>query len=117
LLGPHRDDLLLSLDERPASAFASRAQQRSIALSLRLAEAKYLWDRNGDAPVLLLDDILSELDRSRRSGVLSAIEPYEQVLMTATETDPFDQEFLEKSSLFYVRDGTVTPRQRLGVTD
>ncbi len=116
LLGPHRDDLMLSLDERPASAFASRAQQRSIALSLRLAEAKYLWQRGGDAPVLLLDDILSELDKSRRAAVLSAIEPYEQILMTATETDPFDRAFLEKASLFNVHENTVTPSESLGVT-
>jgi DNA replication and repair protein RecF len=113
LIGPHRDDLLFHLNDRPASAFASRAQQRSIALSLRLAEASYLWERSGDAPVLLLDDILSELDRSRRAAVLASIEPYEQVLMTATEVEPFSVAFLENAYLFSVNEGMVTPQQGL----
>ncbi|MFQ5879814.1 MAG: DNA replication/repair protein RecF [Dehalococcoidia bacterium] len=111
LLGPHRDDLLFHIDGRPVAAFASRAQQRTIALSLRLAEAHYLRQRSDDAPILLLDDILSELDQSRRGAVLAAIAPYEQVLLTSTEVDRFHQEFLERAAVFVVEEGAVKPWQ------
>ncbi len=109
LLGPHRDDLLFLLDDASAAAFSSRAQQRTIALALRLAEARYLHERRGDSPVLLLDDVLSELDSQRRGAVLDAIADYEQVLVTATDLDRFSQEFLALAALHRVADGNVVP--------
>ena len=72
LSGPHRDDLTMTLGGQPAAAFASRGQQRTAALSLRLAEAQLLHARSGERAILLLDDVLSELDESRRTSVLSA---------------------------------------------
>lgn len=89
LTGPHRDDLLFLLNEVPAAAFASRGQQRTAALALRLAEARFLRDRSGEDPVLLLDDVLSELDESRRAGVLAATSEFEQVLITSVDIDRF----------------------------
>ena len=109
ILGPHRDDLLISLDGVSAAAFASRAQQRTIALALRLAEARFLRQRRGDSPVLLLDDVLSELDARRRAAVLAAVADYEQVLITATDLDRFSAEFLGRAALFRVAAGSVEP--------
>ncbi|PZC48454.1 MAG: DNA replication and repair protein RecF [Chloroflexi bacterium] len=73
LVGPHRDDLSLTIDARPAGAYASRAQQRSVALALRLAEADLLRQRTGEAPILLLDDLFSELDVARREATAAAL--------------------------------------------
>ena len=109
ILGPHRDDLLVRLDGVSAAAFASRAQQRTIALALRLAEARLLRQRRGDSPVLLLDDVLSELDGQRRARVLAAIADYEQVVITATDLDRFSPDFLARAALFRVAAGSVEP--------
>jgi len=109
ILGPHRDDLLVQLDGVSAAAFASRAQQRTIALALRLAEARFLRQRRGDSPVLLLDDVLSELDGRRRASVLAAVAEYEQVLITATDLDRFSPDFLARAALFRVAAGSVEP--------
>jgi len=107
LLGPHRDDLLFHLDGISAATFGSRAQQRTIALALRLAEARYLLERRGESPVLLLDDVLSELDGRRRAAVLAAIADYEQVLVTATDMDRFLTDFLKGATLFQVAGGSL----------
>jgi DNA replication and repair protein RecF len=114
ILGPHRDDLLLELDGVSAAAFASRAQQRTIALALRLSEARFLRERRGDSPVLLLDDVLSELDAHRRAAVLAAVADYEQVIITATDLDRFSPDFLARAALFRVAAGSVEP---MPVTD
>jgi DNA replication and repair protein RecF len=114
ILGPHRDDLLLELDGVSAAAFASRAQQRTIALALRLSEARFLRQRRGDSPVLLLDDVLSELDARRRAAVLAAMADYEQVIITATDLDRFSPDFLARAALFRVTAGSVEP---MPVTD
>jgi DNA replication and repair protein RecF len=91
LTGPQRDDLLFLLNGVPAAAFASRGQQRTAALALRLAEARFLLDRSGEHPILLLDDVLSELDESRRAGVLAAASEFEQVLITSVDADRFER--------------------------
>jgi len=109
ILGPHRDDLLIRLDGVSAAAFASRAQQRTIALALRLAEARLLRQRRGDSPVLLLDDVLSELDAHRRTAVLAAVADYEQVIITATDLDRFSSDFVARAALFRVAADSVEP--------
>jgi DNA replication and repair protein RecF len=83
--GPHRDDLLLALGEHPARAFASEGQQRSLAISLRLAQAAYLQARTGTSPLVLADDILGELDADRRAGFWKALDPDAQVIATGTQ--------------------------------
>lgn len=111
--GPHRDDISFTLDGFGAAGFASRAQQRTIALSLRLAETQLLRERRGESPVLLLDDILSEMDAGRRESVLGALGVGEQMLVTGTDWDRFPAEFVEAASLFEVTAGSVrTPATR-----
>ena len=109
LQGPHRDDALFTLNDLPAAGYASRAQQRTIALSLRLAEAQLLRRRRGEAPVLLLDDVLSEMDSARRQAVLAAIGDVEQLLITGADWDRFPPEFRSGAACFAVEEGGVRP--------
>lgn len=83
LVGPHREDLLLTGDGRPFASFASRGEQRSAVLALKLAEAHWLRERSGDPPIFLLDDVLSELDPGRREALVTALPPDAQTLLTA----------------------------------
>jgi DNA replication and repair protein RecF len=108
LQGPHRDDLSLTLNGASASGFASRAQQRTIALALRLAEARLLHERRGEPPVLLLDDILSEMDAGRRKSVLASLSGVEQIIVTGTDEDRFAAEYASPAALFRVEGGALT---------
>jgi DNA replication and repair protein RecF len=106
--GPHRDDIAFFLDGVPAAGFSSRAQQRTIALALRLAEARLLDARRGEPPLLLLDDILSEMDAARGRSVIDAVSAYDQLLITATDVERFPDGFLERAEVFSVTAGAVT---------
>ena len=105
LSGPHRDDINMTLGGEPAASFASRGQQRTAALALRLAEARLLHERTGERPVLLLDDVLSELDEHRRASVLEAIEA-DQLLITSADADRFPPGFA--SQVWHVAGGVAT---------
>lgn len=109
LTGPHRDDVAIELTGRPAASYASRGQQRTIALALRLAEAARLRDETGEEPVLLLDDILSELDEERRATVFESVEA-DQCVITSTDADRFDAAFLASAAVFVVRAGEIARR-------
>lgn len=85
LVGPHRDDLAIELDGVDARAFGSRGQQRLLALALRLAEVLPVTEAAGTAPVLLLDDALSELDPLVRDNVVREIQAAEQVFLTSPD--------------------------------
>ena len=85
LVGPHRDDLTFHLDDHAVAEFGSRGQQRTVALALKLAEMEHLSQGTGELPILLLDDVFSELDPHRRQRVLDTIKPEQQVLITSTE--------------------------------
>jgi DNA replication and repair protein RecF len=113
LIGPHRDDLRFDLDGKAAGVFGSRAQQRTVALALRLAEARFLHARSGEVPVLLLDDILSELDERRRVSVLDVVENVEQALITTADLDQFSPSFLARAITYEVSDGTVRARAQI----
>ena len=89
IVGPHRDDLELLLDEKSAAQFGSEGQKRTLAIALKMAQAEYLAGIHGAPPVLLIDDVMGELDVKRRSGFLPLLERAHQsrgqVFMTATE--------------------------------
>jgi DNA replication and repair protein RecF len=89
LVGPHRDELQLLLNDRSAAQFGSEGQKRTLAIALKMAQAEYLTGIYGTPPVLLIDDIMGELDAGRRSGFLPLLERAHQsrgqVFMTATE--------------------------------
>ncbi len=106
LSGPHKDDLELTIGGRSAKAFGSQGQVRTCALSLKLAERDMFFDDSGEYPVLLLDDVLSELDAKRQDFVLNRIENG-QVLITCCEPEKLAQ--VEGGRLFAVENGTVRP--------
>ena len=83
--GPHRDDFRIFIDGRDAGSFASRGEARTIALALRLAEADYLAAARGEDPIILLDDVFSEMDAGRRERVIRKATAYRQTLMTTTD--------------------------------
>jgi DNA replication and repair protein RecF len=85
LVGPHRDDLAFEVGGHDLGSFGSRGQQRTVALALKLAEAEHLVQQTREQPVLLLDDVFSELDPHRRARVLETIQPGQQVLFTSSD--------------------------------
>ncbi|HQW51973.1 MAG TPA: hypothetical protein PL082_07945, partial [Tepidiformaceae bacterium] len=108
LVGPHRDDVQIEIDGMAADSFASRAQQRTAALSMRLAEASYLRRALGDDPVVLLDDVLSELDARRRRGVLEYVDTFQQTLVTTADPDRLRDIMTRAAGRFVVSAGTIT---------
>lgn len=85
-IGPHRDDLMILINGQDAKTFSSQGQKRTAALSLKLAELFIMRDKLGEAPIFILDDVLSELDRTRQARLLTAISGV-QTFLTATEED------------------------------
>ncbi len=86
LIGPHRDDVELLLGDRSLSAFGSQGQQRTAVLALKVGEYAVMHERSGEAPLLLLDDVLSELDPSRAQAFMTGIGEFEQAFVTSTHT-------------------------------
>src|SRR5207249_5736854 len=83
LVGPHREDLAVATGERPLPTFASRGEQRSAVLALKLAEAEWIRAHVGEPPIFLLDDVLSELDTAHREALCRALPEGAQALLTA----------------------------------
>lgn len=104
--GPHRDDIEIKIGGKPAKLYASQGQQRSAVLALKLSEAQVLAEAIGESPVLLLDDVMSELDRFRQNYILNHIGDC-QVFITCC--DPSGLENLSGGSVFRVKNGTVEP--------
>jgi len=107
LVGPHRDDLVLRINGMEAQTYGSQGQQRTAALSLKLAEIELIREETGEYPVLLLDDVLSELDRSRQTMLIDTFQHKVQTFITTTSLDGVDREKLRDACLFQVKDGRV----------
>ncbi len=108
-IGPHRDDLLVRLAGKEARSFASQGQQRTAVVSLKLAEASLIERRTGERPVLLLDDVLSELDGERRGALLREVAAGGQVIITSVEAGPFSPELIAQAMVWTVSDGRIQP--------
>jgi DNA replication and repair protein RecF len=110
VVGPHRDELQLLLNDRPAALYGSEGQKRTLAIALKMAQAEYVTALHGAPPVLLIDDIMGELDLQRRSGLLPLLERAHQsrgqVFMTATETN-WPQELGREVQQWVVKQGTL----------
>jgi DNA replication and repair protein RecF len=109
VIGPHRDDLHFWVNGVDATTFASRGQQRTVALALKLAEVSLMREEIGEMPVLLLDDVLSELDQQRSRLLLDTLSRAQQVFVTTTDVDYFSPAFLEKAVTWQVVGGTIVP--------
>lgn len=110
LIGPHRDDLGFTVAGVDLGRYGSRGQQRSVTLALKLGEADLMRARSGEAPLLLLDDMLSELDAQRRAHLIEVIRrPDQQTLLTATGLGDFAAEFLGQIARLRVEGGQLYP--------
>ena len=99
LIGPHRDDIEFSIAGREARAYASQGQQRSVVLALKLAEVVLARELVDDQPLLLLDDVMSELDAQRRAAVVSFIEEGIQTIITTTNLGYFSQDMVDAAKV------------------
>ncbi len=109
LAGPHRDDLRFCANDHDLRTYGSRGQQRTAALSLKLAEVQAMTTLTQSAPLLLLDDVMSELDAQRRSTLLTALDGVEQVVITTTDWDDFTPEFRRQAHCLHVCAGAIQP--------
>ena len=105
--GPHKDDILFSIDGREVKVYGSQGQQRTTALAARLAEIDLIREETGEEPVLLLDDVFSELDESRQKFLLESIGDL-QAFVTCTGIEDSVKKYISKDNLFYVENGVIT---------
>ena len=108
--GPHKDDILFSIDGREVKVYGSQGQQRTTALAARLAEIDLIREETGEEPVLLLDDVFSELDENRQKYLLKSIEGL-QAFVTCTGIEDSVKKYISKDNLFYVENGVITPQK------
>jgi DNA replication and repair protein RecF len=109
LVGPHRDELVFSLDGRSVQRYASQGQHKTLLVALKLAECTYLRERRNEEPMLLLDDLFSELDEPRARRILAAVEAMGQAIITTTEETPFwgAVDWNDRHRRFTIERGTV----------
>ncbi|QIL45992.1 DNA replication/repair protein RecF [Vagococcus coleopterorum] len=106
-VGPHRDDLSFYIDKNNVQNFGSQGQQRTTALSLKLAEIELIKEETGEYPVLLLDDVMSELDDDRQIHLLKTIENKVQTFITTTTLKHLEDRMLSQPEIYQVRNGQV----------
>ena len=109
-VGPHRDDIFLSLNKNQMKQFASQGQIRTAALSMKLSQMRILHDLSGEAPVLLLDDVMSELDRKRRACLIGEINDF-QTFITCTDRDDVDCGKVQKVWNVSAEDGEASVKE------
>ncbi|MBC1239307.1 DNA replication/repair protein RecF [Nostoc sp. 2RC] len=108
LVGPHRDEIELTINQTPARQYGSQGQQRTLVLALKLAELQLIEEVVKEPPLLLLDDVLAELDLSRQNQLLDAIQDRFQTLITTTHLGSFDSQWLKSSQILFVKAGELT---------
>lgn len=107
LVGPHRDDIIFYINNQESTKFASQGQQRTIVLSLKLAELDIITQKSGEPPVLLLDDVLAELDDVRQNYLLKTIDSEIQTIITSVDTLLFDEKFLKDVKIYTIEKGKI----------
>jgi DNA replication and repair protein RecF len=106
-IGPHRDDLRFISSKIDLGVYGSRGQGRTAVLALKLAEMTWMKEKTGQWPVLLLDEVMAELDPERRMDLLGRLLESEQVILTTTDLDLFNADFVKKSKIWRIRHGQV----------
>jgi len=105
--GPHRDDFQVCANDIDLSLYGSRGQIRTALLSLKMAEIRWIQDKTGTEPLLLLDETLAELDEKRRRDLLERLDQYNQGILTTTDLTHFSDDFLEKHTVWQIANGVV----------
>jgi DNA replication and repair protein RecF len=108
LMGPHRDDILFLVNGRDVRTYGSQGQQRTAALSVKLAEVELMRDLTDEPPVCLLDDVFSELDARRRGHIFDVTLGSCQTFLSTTDAELLPHPVLAQASLWEVRDGEVS---------
>lgn len=106
-VGPHHDDLKFFINQKEVGSFASQGQQRTTALSIRLAEIEMMKYETGEYPILLLDDVLSELDGDRQTQLLRFIQDKVQTFLTTTSLSDVEKELIKNPKIYQVKDGRL----------
>ena len=106
-VGPHRDDIQLLVNGKDAKNYASQGQQRTVALSIKMAELSFMKEYTGTSPILLLDDVFGELDAKRREHLLTAVDDC-QVILTCTNIDSLPIDRNRVQALYEVEKGVIT---------
>lgn len=112
LVGPHRDDLSFYIDDQDVQSFGSQGQQRTTALSVKLAEIELIHQEIGEYPILLLDDVFSELDDGRQSHLLKSIKEKCQTFITTTSIDGIAEDILQQSRLYHISAGALEEQEK-----
>ena len=109
LVGPHRDDIQLIVNQSPIKNYGSQGQQRTLVLALKLAELQLIEEVIGEPPLLLLDDVMAELDLNRQQQLLESLGNRFQTFITTTHLNHFDKKLLQEAEIFEVKRGKLTP--------
>lgn len=112
-IGPHRDDLSFFINEQNVQKYGSQGQQRTTSLSVKLAEIELMKAQTGEYPILLLDDVLSELDDDRQTQLLYSIQKKVQIFLTTTSLEGVRTELLTQPKLFEIEQGQVIAERSL----
>ena len=107
VVGPHRDEIALSINQTPAKSYGSQGQQRTLVLALKLAELSLIEEVVGEPPLLLLDDVLAELDLQRQNQLLAVIQDRFQTVITTTHLQGFDEQWRKASQILTVQGGQI----------
>ncbi|MFC4772440.1 DNA replication/repair protein RecF [Enterococcus hermanniensis] len=110
-LGPHRDDLIFKINQKNVQTYGSQGQQRTTALSVKLAEIDLMKQETGEYPILLLDDVMSELDDNRQIHLLEAIENKVQTFLTTTTLNHVKGKMTVHPDVFYVHQGQIERKE------
>ena len=107
LFGPHRDDFSFYLDEKNLKIYGSQGQQKLAVLAYKLSEVPIFIDKCNSTPVLLFDDIFSELDIKKRNGVLKYVQRNIQTIITTTDLKNIQKKYLKEAFIFEVKEGKI----------
>ena len=111
IYGPHRDDIRFLVNNKNVQAFGSQGQQRTTALSVKLAEIDLMKEQTGEYPLLLLDDVLSELDTIRQTHLLTAIQNKVQTFLTTTSLSDVARQLINEPTIFEIEHGTLNKEE------
>ncbi|OGO34161.1 MAG: hypothetical protein A2Z16_06190 [Chloroflexi bacterium RBG_16_54_18] len=106
-IGPHRDELRFLSNSIDLGIYGSRGQSRTAVLALKLAEVEWMLGKSGQKPVLLLDEVLAELDPARRADLLSRLITSEQALLTTTDLDLYEGNFIQHANIWNIQEGRI----------
>ena len=107
MIGPHKDDIEFYLNDLNLKNYGSQGQQRLAILTIKLAEIEILKKFRNEAPILLLDDVFSELDDDKKNKLLKYIDNNIQTIITTTDLKNIDNFILNKSKIFFINEGTI----------